>query len=68
MTKNLSYKIEIRVSQIEKERIRFLADQFAGGNMSLWIVYCALNAPREMINPDKIEETKRRAPKRPSIN
>lgn len=63
MTKNLDYKIEIRVSQYEKERIKFLADQFAGGNVSLWVTYCALNAPRQHIAPKEIEETKRRAPK-----
>lgn len=61
-TKNLDYFLKIRVSRLEKERIKFLADKFAGGNMSLWITYCALNAPRKKIKPEEIEETKRKAP------
>lgn len=48
MTK-LDKKIEIRVSESEKNRIKFLADKFCDGNMSRWIVYAALNVARKKV-------------------
>lgn len=59
-TKYLCEVIKVRVSQQEKAMIKFLADQFAGGNVSLWVVYCALNAPRELLTSKSIEDTKRK--------
>lgn len=32
---------QIRVTKAEKDRIRWLADQYAGGNLSAWVVLAA---------------------------
>lgn len=58
--RNLDKFVKIRVSEYEKNRIKYLADNFAGGNMSLWIIYCALNMPRKKIKTKEIDETTRK--------
>jgi hypothetical protein len=46
--------IKFRASDKERNRIRFLAEQYAGGNSSMWLVYAALNAPRRfLVSPRK---------------
>ena len=61
MTKRkLNEKIEIRVSLYEKNKIKYLADLFANGNLSLWVTYAALNAPRINVKPDDLEESSRK--------
>jgi len=64
MTKKklLSEKIEIRVSKQEKEKIKFLANKFAYGNVSLWMIYCALNMPRRKIKFNDLEDSIRKRP------
>lgn len=60
--RKLIKKIELRVSEFEKNRIKWLADRYANGNISLWVVYCALNAPRKEINFDEMEDSTRKRP------
>lgn len=61
MTKRkLNEVIQIRVSDFEKNRLKFLAEKFANGNLSLWIIYCALNAPRKKLKFDELEESSRK--------
>lgn len=42
-------RIEIRVTEKEKNRIIFLSKQYAGGNLTIWLVHGALNAPRQYL-------------------
>lgn len=46
-----------RVTEKEKNRIQMLADLYAAGNVTAWLVHGALNAPRKQL---KIGEIKRR--------
>lgn len=62
--KDLAFKIEIRVSEFEKNRIKWLAKKYANGNMSLYMIYHAMNAPRKNINPEYIEEFSKRRNKK----
>lgn len=39
-------RIDLRLTEKEKNRIQLLADRFAGGNINLWCVYAALECPR----------------------
>lgn len=57
--KKLSEKIEIRVSSYEKNFIKGLADMYAGGNVSLFMVYSAFNADRKILGEDDLRESKR---------
>jgi hypothetical protein len=62
--KKLNEVLQVRLSTQEKNRIRGLADLYANGNISLWIVHAGLNAPREFLMP-KDESFRRRRLKRP---
>lgn len=44
--------IHIRLSEKDKRRIEWLAKTYAGGNISKWINYAALNAERKFLEPD----------------
>ena len=33
-------------------RIKKLAELYSNGNVSVWIIHCALNGPREKVNLD----------------
>jgi hypothetical protein len=55
----MDVRIEIRCSTIEKNRIKALAAIYADGNLSLWLVHSAMNAPRKKINGDNIKESAR---------
>ena len=46
---NLNEYLHIRVSTFEKNRLKWLADHYAGGNLSLWIIYASLNIDRSQI-------------------
>jgi hypothetical protein len=48
-----STQIQIRTTEFEKNRIKILADKYAGGNISAWILYGALNAPRKFLKKEK---------------
>lgn len=54
--KELTEKIEVRVSEFEKNRIKWLAKKYANGNVSLYLIYHAMNAPRKEINPEHLKE------------
>lgn len=43
-------RVELRLSVHDDARIRKLAELYAGGNISKWITYAALNAPRKIIS------------------
>lgn len=61
--KCLTEKIEIRVSEFEKNRIKFLADKYAKGNVSLFLVYHGLNSIRKEIDSDDVAEYSKRRKK-----
>jgi len=63
--KELTEKIEIRVSEFEKNRIRWLAKKYANGNVSLYLIYHAMNAVRKEIDPDHLKEYSLRRKKGP---
>ena len=41
--------IQLRVTEFEKNRIKWLAKQYAGGDMTRWILNAALNIDRKML-------------------
>jgi hypothetical protein len=43
------YTIQLRVTEFEKNRIKMLADKYSDGNMTAWVVWGAMNAPRKII-------------------
>jgi hypothetical protein len=51
--KEVQTRIECRLTEKDKFRIIFLAEQYAGGNVSMWMVHGALNAPRKYLVPKK---------------
>jgi len=63
--KELTTKIDIRVSQFEKNRIKWLADKYANGNVSLYLIYHAMNAPRKEVDPKDLKEFSNRRKKGP---
>ena len=56
---NLTDYIHIRVSKFENNRLKWLADKYANGNLSLWIIYASLNIDRSMIDNKALNESKR---------
>lgn len=63
--KELTEKIEIRVSEFEKNRIKWLAGKFANGNVSLFMIYHAVNARNKEIDPSDLAEYSKRRKKGP---
>ena len=57
---NLNEYIHIRVSSYEKNRLKWLANKYADGNVSLWMIYASLNVNREFIKPEDLKESKRK--------
>ena len=57
---NLNEYIHIRVSIYEKNRLKWLANKYADGNVSLWMIYASLNMRREFIKPEDLKESKRK--------
>lgn len=58
--KKLSERIEIRVSPYEKNFIQGLANLYADGNLSLYLVYSAFNSERKILNEDDLPESIRK--------
>lgn len=58
--KELTEKIEIRVSPFEKNRIKWLAEKYAKGNVSLFLIYHGINAIRKEIDIDDLKEYSKR--------
>ena len=63
--KELTKKIEIRVSEFEKNRLQWLANKYAKGNLSLYLIFNGMNALRQEINPDDLLEYSKRRKKPP---
>lgn len=61
----LTERIEIRVSPYEKNFIKGLAGIYANGNMSLFLVYAALNTKRKYLKGDELIKSKRKRGKTP---
>jgi hypothetical protein len=55
----LNNYIQIRVSVYEKHRLKWLAKKYADGNLSLYLIYAALNIDRKRIKPNDIKDSKR---------
>ena len=56
---NLNETINIRVSAFEKNRLRWLADKYADGNLSLYMVFSSLNIDRSNIRPEHLKDSRR---------
>lgn len=41
----------IRISEFDRNRIKYLASKFASGNVSEWVRYGALNVTRKTLKP-----------------
>lgn len=52
---NKEVTIRCRMKKREAEKLKWLADTYAGGYISAWIRYAITNAPRRMLikNPPK---------------
>ena len=61
--KELTEKIEIRVSEFEKNRIKWLAKQYAGGNVSLYLIFHGIYSERREINIEDLKEYSKRRKK-----
>lgn len=51
--------IQVRLSYYEKNFIQGLADLYAQGNVSLFMVYSAFNSDRKMLSEDDLRESNR---------
>jgi hypothetical protein len=51
--------IQVRCSEQEKNYIKGLAGIYAGGNLSLWLMHGAKNAPREFLVVQEQKKKKR---------
>lgn len=56
----LTEKVLLRLSTWEKNRLQGLADTFAGGNLSLWLVYGGLHVTRKHLEEEDLWESSRR--------
>jgi len=57
--KKLTERIEIRVSSYEKNFIKGLADLYAEGNVSLFLVWAAFNSDRKILGENDLRESNR---------
>ena len=46
-------------TKAEKSRIRWLADRYANGNLSLWVIRSALEMPRKKIKETELDLSRR---------
>jgi hypothetical protein len=54
----------IRMTEQEYNRLVVLSELYAGGNLSLWITWAAINGPRKFITKKDLEpKPKKRRPK-----
>ena len=59
-TEKQTKRINIRVTEYEFNFIKTLAEMYANGNVSLFMVYSALNANRKMLgDSDLIKSTRK---------
>jgi hypothetical protein len=58
--KELTERIDIRVSPFEKNRLQWLADKYANGNLSLFIMYNCLSPSNQKIDPSMIKHFSKR--------
>jgi len=59
-SKKLTERIELRCSRQEKGRLQWLADTYANGNLSAWLMYAGLKMVRQPINKKNFRESNRR--------
>jgi len=52
----LSERGAFRCTEKEMNRIIWLAGHYAGGNVSRWVVYAALNAERKFLTMNEIKK------------
>lgn len=55
----LTERFELRLSEYEKNFIKGLSNLYAGGNMSLFIIYACFNCDRKFLKEDELKESKR---------
>ena len=55
----MSEILYVRVRPSEKALIKALAANYAGGNISQWVVYASLNAPRQYLVTKSKQREKR---------
>ena len=65
--KELTEFIQIRVSEFEKNRIKWLSQKYAGGNISLYLVWSAMNANRIEIKPEILSDYSKRRKVKESV-
>jgi len=49
-------RLEIRLTEKERNRLQMLADIYAGGNLTQWLVHGGLNAPRVFLTDCKLAQ------------
>lgn len=50
-TKRLkTVKVQMRLTEFDMNRIRILAQKYAGGSITKWLTHGALNAPRKFLS------------------
>jgi len=50
-----SKRADVRLTEYEWNKLKTLARIYAGGNLSLWLRYAGLNAPRKKVNPNDLK-------------
>lgn len=43
------------VTEREKNHLQMLANTYAGGNLTAWLVYGGMNAPRKYLSADEVK-------------
>lgn len=56
-----SHVLQIRVTEFELNRLKGLASIYAKGNLSLFVVCAAINAPREYVTDEHRNGKKKRS-------
>ena len=56
----LTFRIEVRVTEYEKNFIKGLADIYSNGNISMLLVYAAFNFVRKFLEESDFLKSKRR--------
>jgi len=55
----LNTTLQIRLTTKEKNQIKMLAGLYAGGNISLWIIYSSLSVDPKFLRNNEIKLSKR---------
>ena len=56
----LTKSVLLRLTEYEKNFIKGLADIYANGNVTMFLVYAAFNSDRKFITDDDLPESRRR--------